>query len=197
MSFNNDHGKTDSPGSGSRFSFWVVFIVIILMSLLAVPFFVMGVALKKTAWETFHRVAKTVATKPSEPQSTNAESVSDLTSLRATVEKAASQALPVPEVFKNKLGLQIQVEPPATLETAATVVHDVLRQNHHQFVEAYDNDKIRIIVIIQSKDWAHLAQLLGVATDKVGFDYRGPNQTSTATNSAESMVAEIEILRKK
>ena len=192
-----DDEEPKSGGATSRSWFWILILLTILCGLFAVPFLVMGVVLKKTGWDTFHRVAEAAVATPPKPRATNRDVIPDLSALRSTVEKAASNALAFTELELKDNGLQIQVVPPATLETAANAVHEVLTKNHHQYVEAIDPDKIRIIVIIKSAEWSQLAQLLGESTQRVGFDYRGPSQTRTTTNGSDTMIAEIEILRKQ
>jgi hypothetical protein len=72
----------------------------------------------------------------------------------------------------------------------------MLKNGHHQFVEAVDPDQIRIIVILKSKEWPALAAQLMDAADMEGFIYKGPSNTSTA-GDADTVIAEIEIARKK
>ena len=195
MSDNDE--EADSERRGSRYWFWILLLLILLVALFTVPFVVMGLALKKTGWDTFNRVTEAASAKVARKSIPKKEPDPDLSALRATVEKAASNALAFTELEVKQNGLQIQVEPPATLETAANTVHEVLAKNHHQYVEAINPNKIRIIVIIKSSEWSQLAQALGESTAKVGFDYRGPSQTTTTTNCTDTMVAEIEILRKE
>ena len=191
-----ENSGAESASRSRRYWFWIIVLLILLIVLFAVPFAVIGVAMRKSGWETIHRVAEAAATRVEIKQATNHEVIPDLSSLRATVEKAASNALAFSGVELKDNGLKIQVEPPATLETAANSVHEVLVRNHQQYVEAVDPDKIRIIVIIKSSEWTRLAQLLAESSAHVGFDYRGPSETRTTTNSTDTMVAEIEILRK-
>ena len=192
----DEDSRSESANRSSRYWFWIIVLLILLIILLAVPFAVVGVAIKKSGWETVHRVAEAATTKVKKLQVTNKEVIPDLSSLRATVERAASNALAFSGIEVQDHGLKIQVEPPATLETAANSVHEVLARNHQQFVEAVDPDKIRIIVILKISEWTHLAQLLEESCAHVGFNYRGPSETRTTTNSTDTMVAEIEILRK-
>ena len=63
-------------------------------------------------------------------------------------------------------------------------------------MEAVEADRIRIVIIIPSKEWPELAASIQTAATKDGFIYKGPSQTETAGNQADSMVAQIEILKK-
>jgi hypothetical protein len=81
------------------------------------------------------------------------------------------------------------------MKKASDSVHRVLDARNQQYVEAVENDRIRIIVIVPGKDWPKLSGSLQMAAEKDGFIYQGPRQTASV-NGTESMVAEIEILRK-
>ncbi|MEI6322330.1 MAG: hypothetical protein WCP60_04410 [bacterium] len=183
----------DSKKSGLSYVLLIGVLLVVLVALFTVPYAAIGIAFNKfrhsgikTEEPVQETLPKTNETKPS----------SDLANLRATVEKAASNAMPLPKLIADKDGFQIQVVPPATLDSASSKVEDVLRKNHYQFVEAYDHDLIRIIVIIQSSQWPELSRMLSEATDISGFQYRGPSDMTTRTNRTDSTVARIEIIRK-
>ena len=117
-----------------------------------------------------------------------------MSSLRAKIEQAAANVIHIPRL-KSKMQQVAIVTPAASIHKASMSVHHVLDKYHQQYVEAVDQDKIRIVVILKSKDWPSLAGSLQMAAEKEGFVYRGPTQT-TSGDQADTMVAEIEILRK-
>ena len=175
-----------------HYAFWIGLLVVILITLCMVPFAAIGLAIKKSG-VLGHGVNESEEPGSRRP---SLQQALDLSGLRATVEKTASSIIHAPEQVGAALK-QIAIEaPPASIQKAVDSVRQVLAQDHRQFVEAVDQDKIRIIVIIKSKDWPNLAGQLQMAAEKDGFIYRGPSETSTA-GEADSVLAQIEILRKQ
>ena len=175
---------------------WIWFLLIILMTLLMVPLVSMGLAFKKSQNIVFARktVSGTTATSQKAAMEEQTPQSPEMTSLRATIEKAAASVIHIPKLKPKMQQVEI-VTPAAAIKKASVSVHHVLDQYHQQYVEAVDQDKIRIVVILKSKDWPTLAGSIQMAAEKDGFIYRGPSQTSTC-EQADTMVAEIEILRK-
>jgi flagellar basal body-associated protein FliL len=184
------------PKPRFKYILWIGVLLLVAFVLFTVPLATIGMAFKKIQMFGYTNGQTTPEenTHPEPPKNTNQST--DLANLRATVEKAASNSMPLPKLVADKDGFQIQVVPPATLDSASSKVEDVLRKNHYQFVEAYDHDVIRIIVIIQSSEWPELSRMLSEATDISGFQYRGPSDMTTQTNRSDSTVARIEIMRK-
>ena len=100
-----------------------------------------------------------------------------------------------PPIHAQISQVQIQTTPKSLL-TATNEIHRVLNDQHHQYVEATDRDTVRIILILDSKDWPQLSGSLEQAAKKDGFLYRGPS-TTISGNQADTMVAEIEIVKKR
>ena len=175
---------------------WIWFLLIILTTLLMVPLVSMGLAFKKSQNIVFARKS-TSDTSPN-PQKGAAEEPTpqspEMSSLRATIEKAAANVIRIPKLKPKMQQVEI-VTPAAAIKKASLSVHHVLDQYHQQYVEGVDQDRIRIVVILKSKDWPALSGSLEMAAQKDGFLYRGPRQTATG-EQADTMVAEIEILRK-
>lgn len=180
-----------SKKSGIFYTLLICSLVAIFVVFCLVPFASVGLAIRKSG--VLGQQAAMEAEKPK--QDTN-KPADDFSGLRANAERAASNVLIPPKLIPEKDGFQIQVVPPATLDTASSKVQDVLSKNHYQFVEAYDKELIRIIVILKSSQWPELARLLGEATDLYGFEYRGPSETKSTTNSCDTTIAKIEIVRK-
>jgi len=183
----------------------IVLLLIILLILLSVPLASIGLAIKKSGWKP---VADQIIKKPSsilpniqvpDAESTNQASTitpgADLSGLRAKIEMVASRAIHPPPIHARMSQVQIQTTP-KTLLSATNEIHRVLNDQHHQYVEASDHDMIRIILILDSKDWPQLSGSLEQAAKKDGFIYRGPSTTITG-NQADTMVAEIEIIKKR
>lgn len=185
--------EKNSKKSGTSTILLIGVLLVILLAFFMVPFAAIGLALKKSG-ALGQQAAREAA--QADGQKTDAKQIPDLSGLRAVVEKAASNALAQPKFIQGKDGFQIQVVPPATLDTASSKVKDVLTKNHFQFVEAYDHELIRIIVILKSSEWPELVRLLGEATDLYGFEYRGPSETKTTSKGSDTTVARIEITRK-
>ena len=185
---------SDEPSGRSKAWIWIL--VIVLIGLLTVPFMAMGVAIKKSGFNDFmarHGFGD-YALHPDANSSVPAESP-ELAGLRSMLEKAAASMIRLPKLNSKMKEVQIQA-PQASLRKATDEIHQLLANRNLQFVEAVDNDRIRIVVILPSKDWPELAGSLQSAATKDGFIYRGPSQTETVGNQADSMVAQIEILRK-
>lgn len=181
--------EENSKKSGISSILLIGVLLVILLAFFMVPFASIGLALKKSG-------ALGQQAAQADGQKTDAKQIPDLSGLRAVVEKAASNALDQPKFIPGKDGFQIQVVPPATLDTASSKVKDVLTKNNFQFVEAYDHELIRIIVLLKSSEWPELVRLLGEATDLYGFEYRGPSETKTTSKGSDTTIARIEITRK-
>jgi hypothetical protein len=192
--------REDTPGIPKIL---IVLLVIILLALLAVPLTSIGLAIQKSGWKP---VANHILNKPSsilpniqvpETESTNkaVPAGADLSVLRAKIEMVASSAVHPPPIHAQISQVQIQTTPKALL-TATNEIHRVLNDQHHQYVEASDHDTVRIILILDSKDWPQLSGSLEQAAKKDGFLYRGPS-TTISGNQADTMVAEIEIVKKR
>jgi hypothetical protein len=192
--------REDTPGIPKIL---IVLLVIILLALLAVPLTSIGLAIQKSGWKP---VANHILNKPSsilpniqvpETESTNkaVPAGADLSGLRAKIEMVASRAVHPPPIHAQISQVQIQTTPKALL-TATNEIHRVLNDQHHQYVEASDHDTVRIILILDSKDWPQLSGSLEQAAKKDGFLYRGPS-TTISGNQADTMVAEIEIVKKR
>jgi hypothetical protein len=184
--------------SSNRSKAWIWILVIFLMGLLAVPFMAIGVAMKKLGVVTFlnHPAAAMhdVVSDPAKGTEIPPEHP-DMAGLRAKLEKVAAGAIHLPKL--NSKLKEIQIETPSTsLRKAHDEMHQLLAGRNLQYVEAVEPGLIRIVIIIPSKDWAELAASIQTAATKDGFIYRGPSQTETAGNQADSMVAQIEILKK-
>jgi hypothetical protein len=192
--------REDTPGIPKIL---IVLLVIFLLALLAVPLTSIGLAIQKSGWKP---VANHILNKPSsilpniqvpETESTNkaVPAGADLSGLRAKIEMVASRAVHPPPIHAQISQVQIQTTPKALL-TATNEIHRVLNDQHHQYVEATDHDTVRIILILDSKDWPQLSGSLEQAAKKDGFLYRGPS-TTISGNQADTMVAEIEIVKKR
>jgi hypothetical protein len=185
-------GEDEQPRR--HFLFWTGLIVVVLIALTTVPFATVKLALKKSG--VMGRAAQEAAFAATNAPVADAHPILDLSSLRAVVEKAAENAIHNPQVRSAMKFVKIEA-PPAAMQKAEYSVQDVLAQDHQQYVEAVDKDKIRIILILKSKEWPALEKSLSDAANLNGFVYRGPSSTATADGNPESVVAEIEILRKE
>jgi hypothetical protein len=123
------------------------------------------------------------------------EESSEISTLRSSLEKAAAGLIRLPHLSPKIKEVKIQA-PVASINKAKNEIQTLLSDRHLQYVEGIENDRIRIIVIIQSKEWPELSGSLQLAAQRDGFVYQGPSQTVTAGDQADSMVAEIEILKK-
>lgn len=184
-------------GTPARSKFWIWFLVLILVILLMVPVLSIGLALKKTGWAPVP-AAKTTQKAGSETSAisdTNGPQNDAFAALREKIEKVAASVIKTPTLQSKMQQVQIQASAPS-ISKASEAVHNVLRDKNHQYVEAFNADSIRIVVILPSNQWPQLSGSLQTAAEKDGFIYRGPSQTSTGVSGADSVVAEIEILRK-
>lgn len=180
-----------------RSRFWIWFLSVILLLLLLVPVISIALAFKKSAMVPMPpRQAKPVAAKGAGEADNVAAQQAGVLSLRERVEQIAAKAIKAPTLKPKMQQVQIHAPPPA-MNKAAESIHRVLWDRKEQFVEAMSQDSIKMVVILPSKDWPELSAALQRAAEKDGFFYRGPSQTSGSATSVDSMVAEIEILRKK
>jgi len=177
--------------------YWIVILMVILILLLLVPVLSIGLSIQKAGWVP---VVRKPSNQPPKQEQSSGESAEDAlvrersASLRERVEKIAATAIKVPKLQPKIQQVKIEAPQPS-MKKASDSVHRVLDARNQQFVEAIDNDRIRIIVILPGKDWPSLSGSLQMAAEKDGYIYQGPRQTASASGS-DSMVAEIEILRK-
>lgn len=183
----------NSSASGRRPRIWIWLLLIVLGILLLVPAASIGLALKKTGLFSPKGTANAGSSQAPLPLDEGDRS-GDFSSLRATLEKAASRVLEAPLLKSTMRKVQI-VAPSPSIEVATQSIHEILGRNHQQYVEAVDPDKIRVIVVLKSKDWPALSEALRTSAVKKGFIYMGPSQTETY-DQPDTMLAEIEILRK-
>lgn len=177
--------------------YWIVILMVILVLLLLVPVLSIGLSIQKAGWVPVSRKPTNQASQQAQPTGESPEDAlvrERSASLRERVEKIASTAIKFPKLQPKIQQVKIEAPQPS-MKKASDSVHRVLDTRNHQYVEAVDNDRIRIIVIVSGKDWPKLSGSLQVAAEKDGFIYQGPSQTGSV-NGSESMVAEIEILRK-
>ena len=172
---------------------WVWVLLIILVAFLMVPIASMALAFKKSQWVPLTRKGTDLVSKKALSEESQ-QQTNEFAVLRATVEKVAASAINAPKLTSKMKQVEI-VTPAAAIKKASDSICRVLEQRNQQFVEAVDTDKIRIVVILKSKDWPALSGSLQMAAEKDGFLYRGPSQTTTAEQS-DTVVAEIEIKRK-
>lgn len=178
--------------------YWIWILLIVLISLLIVPVLSMGLAIQKTGWMPVHRAPKPQPASSPETESPEAAQLKESSmTLREKVEKMASAIIKVPTLHPKMQQVQVQAATAPTMKQASESIHRVLDAHQQQFVEAIEPDRIRIVVILPSRDWPSLSGSLQVAAEKDGYLYRGPSQTSSGIDSADTMVAEIEILRRK
>ena len=183
----------NSSASGRRPRIWIWLLLIVLGILLIVPAASIGLALKKTGLFSPKGTANAGSSQAQLPLD-EGDRRGDFSSLRATLEKAASRVLEAPLLKSAMRKVQI-VAPSPSIEVATQSIHEILGRNHQQYVEAVDPDKIRVIVVLKSKDWPALSEALRTSAVKKGFTYMGPSQTETY-DQPDTMLAEIEILRK-
>jgi hypothetical protein len=183
----------NSSASGRRPRIWIWLLLIVLGILLLVPAASIGLALKKTGLFSPKGTANAGSSQAPLPLD-EGDRRGDFSSLRATLEKAASRVLEAPLLKSTMRKVQI-VAPSPSIEVATQSIHEILGRNHQQYVEAVDPDKIRVIVVLKSKDWPALSEALRTSAVKKGFIYMGPSQTETY-DQPDTMLAEIEILRK-
>jgi hypothetical protein len=183
----------NSSASGRRPRIWIWLLLIVLGILMLVPAASIGLALKKTGLFSPKGTANAGSSQAPLPLD-EGDRRGDFSSLRATLEKAASRVLEAPLLKSTMRKVQI-VAPSPSIEVATQSIHEILGRNHQQYVEAVDPDKIRVIVVLKSKDWPALSEALRTSAVKNGFIYMGPSQTETY-DQPDTMLAEIEILRK-
>jgi hypothetical protein len=177
--------------------YWILIMIVILILLLLVPVLSIGLSIQKTGWVPVARKTTNQATHQEQPKGESPEDAlirERSASLRERVEKIAATAIKVPRLQPKIQQVKIEAPQPS-MKRASDSVHRVLDARNQQYVEAVENDRIRIIVIVSGKDWPKLSGSLQVAAEKDGFIYQGPSQTASL-NGTELMVAEIEILRK-
>ena len=176
--------------------YWILIMIVILILLLLVPVLSIGLSIQKTGWVPVTRKTSNSSSQQESRGDSPEEALikERSASLRERVEKIAATAIKVPKLQPNLQQVKIEAPQPS-MKKASDSVHRVLDARNQQFVEAVENDRIRIIVIVSGKDWPKLSGSLQVAAEKDGFIYQGPRQTASV-NGTESMVAEIEILRK-
>lgn len=184
-------------GTPARSKFWIWFLVLILVVLLMVPVLSIGLALKKTGWAPVPapRATQKAGAETSAISDTNGPQNDAFAALREKIEKVAASVIKTPTLQSKMQQVQIQAST-LSISKASEAVHNVLRDKNHQYVEAFNADSIRIVVILPSNQWPELSGSLQTAAEKDGFIYRGPSQTSTGVSGGDSVVAEIEILRK-
>ena len=177
--------------------YWIVVLIIILILLLLVPVLSIGLSIQKAGWVPVARKPTNQASQKEQPRGESPEDAlvrERSASLRERVEKIAATAIKLPKLQPKIQQVKIEAPHPS-MKKASDSVHRVLDARNQQYVEAVENDRIRIIVIVAGKDWPNLSGSLQMAAEKDGFIYHGPSQTASV-NGTESMVAEIEILRK-
>lgn len=184
--------KKSSADSG-KVLVWLLQVV--LVGLLLIPIISIGMAYKKTDFTALIKKRPSSSVNTATEGNADSSGGPDLSGLRSVVEKAANKSLKNPKLNPKMKQIQIQI-PETKIPMASESVRSVLRQKNLQFVEASEPNKIRIIVILQSKDWVALSSQLELAAEKDGYVYRGPSRTGNSGDVADSMVAEIDILRK-
>ncbi len=184
----------NSSASGRHPRIWIWLLLIVLGILLIVPVASIGLALKKTGLFSPKGTANEGNPEAQLKPRDEGDRSAAFSALRTTLEKAASRVLETPLLKSAMRKVQI-VAPSPSIEVATQSIHEILGRNHQQYVEAVDPDKIRVIVVLKSKDWPALSEALRTSAVKKGFIYMGPSQTETY-DQPDTMLAEIEILRK-
>jgi hypothetical protein len=175
----------ESPNGWGKFLRILFYLVVLL---------ILGSVL--TAWFTMRRGGMVLTNKGVEISDASGSSRTlDLTGLRDSVEKVAEDFLKKPILSPKLKEVEIEV-PPTVVKDASNQIRTVLVDNNHQFVQAVEPDRIRLIVILNSRDWPALSEKLRTAAEKDGLVYRGPSETGVSDN-ADSVVAQIDIYRKK
>jgi len=183
----------DSKKSGLNYVLLIAVLLIVSLSLFTIPFTTIGLAIKKSGLLGQQAANDAAALEKNFPGDHSHDI--DFAGLRASVEKAAATLIKDPNL--KTITEFVKIESPAEkIQKTKITVGEMLKNGHHQFVEAVDPDQIRIIVILKSKEWPALAAQLMDAADMEGFVYKGPSNTSTA-GDADTVIAEIEIARKK
>lgn len=189
-----------------RSKFWTWFLPVVLLVLMTVPVFCIGIALHKTNCAGLASRSHPPSSLPEQAASSYPGSSQypgrgqgdSLGALRERIEKIASSVIRPPQLSSKMERVQIQARASSSppISKASETIHALLRDKKHQFVEAVSPDSIRIVVILPGNEWPALSGSLQVAAEKDGFIYRGPSQTSSPDTGVDSMIAEIEILRK-
>ena len=184
-------------------NYWLWVLIVTLVALLLVPVVTMSMAIKKTGWKSINRVVND-AIAPAPPTSTDAAAASQaevspemkksLDLLRSTVERAALNVIHLP-ILKPRIHEVMIQRPEPKIKKTSNSVHLVLDQKNIQYVEAFEPGKIRLILLIKSKDWPSLSGKLQLAAENDGFSYHGPSETVSGSKS-DDMIAEIEIRKK-
>ncbi len=169
----------------------VVFLTILWM----IPFASIGLAPKKSGWMGFYDEKKSMTENGVIAQKTDHRPSLDFSTLRAVVEKTAALMIHPPQIESPVNVIQIESSA-AAFQKAEHSIGEILSKNHHPYVEAVEAERIHMIIILKSNEWLDLSGKLMEAAEKDGFLYCGPNATRTQ-KGADTMVAEIEILRKK
>ena len=180
---------------------WIWVLVVILVCLLLVPFASMGLAIYRPYAANLHAKDGSQAVHPEGMSGETSDGGlpykgGEFSALRAVVERAAGRVFNLPQLNPKLHQVQIQAQHPAVIAKASDTVYRVLKSHHQQYVQAVESDRIRIIVILPSSEWAKLSGELQTAAEQDGYLYHGPSQTSSAGDENGSMVAEIEIIRR-
>lgn len=175
-----------------RSGIWIWLLIVVLFVLLLVPVVSIALAVKRTEWIPLRKKQADQRLEQTRHSGNASQGVSDQSlSLRDRVELLASTFIKAPQLRSKMEQVSIGTASPS----APFSVREILQQRHHQFVEAVDKDKVRIVVILPSREWPELSNALQAASQKDGFRYSGPQSTSSAADDSDSMVAEIEIVR--
>jgi len=195
----------NGPASRKRFGVLKRNLVAVVILLFLVPPACLVMALLKSGWHPLRSPQewKVVPVRPSQSNgniakpsvSPETESATD-DSLRKRLEEIASKVISLPTVGAGKM-TQVRIQPSGsattTLEEATDSVRGVLRDHGQQFVEAVNEDSIRLVVVLPSDQWKGLSEDLRTAADKMDMIYWGPSQL---TSTSDKTVAEIEIFKK-
>ena len=174
-------------GSPNGFGKWlrILFFLVVLL--------ILGSVL--TTWISMRRSGMSLSSTVGQLEGSAAGRSIDLAGLRDSVEKVADGILKLPVLSPKLKVVEIEV-PPTVVKDASNEIRRVLVDNNHQFVQAVEPDRIKLIVILNSRDWPALSEKLRTASEKDGLVYRGPSETGISDN-ADSVVAQIDIYRKK
>lgn len=181
------NSQNDVKKSGLNYALLIGALVVVVIAAFTVQFDTVDLAIKKTG---------ILGKKAAEEASLKEEKKEpDLEPLREDLEKKAAILLNNPNL-KTVIKLVKLVTPNTeSMQKTRLTVSEVLKQNKYQFVEAISPGKIRIIVILKSKDWPELSAKLIEASDLDGYEYNGPSKTAVA-GDVDTVIAEIEILKK-
>lgn len=175
--------------------YWIWILIFFLGVLLLVPVISIGTSIQKTGWVPVKRVVKPKL-QPARADDVEEQQIrQNSLSLRERVEQIVASSIKVPKLHPKMQQVKIETAEVPSLKKASESVHRVFESRKLQYVEAIEKDRVRLVVIVPGSEWPDLSGSLQVAAENDGFLYRGPTQTSTA-NSSDSMIAEIEIIRK-